>query len=153
MNDEQCPCLSGKTYLDCCGPLHKGQYKALTAEQLMRSRYSAFVKADIDYLLKTLHPSSHQPDEKAQLTHAVQTTQWLGLQILDSRQATNKAEVEFVAFYADKPFSQLHERSAFLKEQDQWFYVTGEFLADIKLNRNAACFCGSGNKFKRCHGK
>jgi len=37
-----CPCGSGTAYAACCEPMHQGA-PALTAEALMRSRYSAFV--------------------------------------------------------------------------------------------------------------
>lgn len=37
-----CPCCSEKTYEECCKPYHNGEKNALTAEALMRSRFSAF---------------------------------------------------------------------------------------------------------------
>ena len=54
----RCPCGSGETYGACCGPLHDGSGRAATAEQLMRSRYSAFVVGDTTYLLASWHPST-----------------------------------------------------------------------------------------------
>ncbi|KKL28906.1 hypothetical protein LCGC14_2370490, partial [marine sediment metagenome] len=51
-----CPCCSNQTYQKCCQKLHNGDLTAASAEQLMRSRYSAFVVGDIGYLIKTLHP-------------------------------------------------------------------------------------------------
>ena len=38
-----CPCGSDAEYGVCCGPLHTGESSATTAEQLMRSRYAAYV--------------------------------------------------------------------------------------------------------------
>ena len=58
-----CPC-GGGVYRDCCGPLHRGDQRAQTAEQLMRSRYSAFVREELDYLLVT-HP---EPDRDPAMT-------------------------------------------------------------------------------------
>ena len=49
MTNEKCPCGSGLTFAKCCGPLIKGTAAAPTAESLMRSRYSAYVKAEVDY--------------------------------------------------------------------------------------------------------
>lgn len=152
MKPNLCPCLSNKNYLDCCGPLHQQTHLAETAEQLMRSRYCAFVMAKIDYLIATLHPSQRQHDDRIQLQQTVEATQWLGLQIIEHYQQLDQAEVEFIAFYQDKPLDQLHERSRFVKENDQWFYVDGELLPAVKLGRNEPCFCGSGKKLKRCHG-
>ena len=56
MAPRRCPCGTGLPYDGCCGPLHAGDAPAATAEQLMRSRYSAFVLGDAGYLLATWHP-------------------------------------------------------------------------------------------------
>lgn len=146
-----CPCQSGLTYQDCCAPLHEQTTTAQTAEQLMRSRYAAYVMAKIDYLIETMHPSQRHPDDRAQLQRSIETTQWLGLQIRSHQQQQDQAEVEFIAFYQDNPIGQLHERSYFVRENDRWFYIDGVFLPPVKLGRNDPCFCGSGKKFKRCH--
>ena len=45
MDGQACPCGLGDNYDSCCGRLHKGE-PARTAEQLMRSRYSAFAVGD-----------------------------------------------------------------------------------------------------------
>ena len=58
MANRRCPCGTGLPYDDCCGPLHAGSTAAATAEQLMRSRYSAFAVGDAAYLLATWHPST-----------------------------------------------------------------------------------------------
>lgn len=152
MKDQDCPCLSGKTYQDCCGLLHQGKQTAVTAEQLMRSRYSAFVMQHSNYLQTTLHPSQRQPDDITSLQQTMQTTQWLGLTIIEHSQDGDEAEVEFIAFYLDNTIGQLHERSRFCRQDGLWFYLDGEFLPPIKLGRNDNCICGSGKKLKRCHG-
>jgi hypothetical protein len=56
--EADCPCGSGATYVACCAPLHTGTATATTAEQLMRSRYSAFAVRDQGYLLATWHPAT-----------------------------------------------------------------------------------------------
>ena len=80
---EPCPCGSGARLDSCCGPLHQRLSKAKTAEQLMRSRYSAFVLEEIDYLLAT-HPDPHTsiPQRRRQLRASCRQLQWLGLEIL-----------------------------------------------------------------------
>ena len=60
-----CPC-GGGAYASCCGPLIAGEKLAGTAEQLMRSRYSAFALAArnpqaIEHLLRT-HAEPSQPE-------------------------------------------------------------------------------------------
>lgn len=146
-----CPCDSNKPYQSCCHTLHKGDLTANSAEQLMRSRYSAFVVGDIAYLIATLHPDKRQVDDEAILRQIIEQTHWLGLKIIRHKATGNDATVEFVAFYQDEPTGQLHERSHFIKENKQWFYVDGEMLSPIKLSRNDLCFCGSGKKIKKCH--
>src|SRR6478672_12867613 len=54
----RCPCSSGLSYDECCGPIHRGEHAAPTAEQLMRSRFSAFALGDVPYLLASWHPST-----------------------------------------------------------------------------------------------
>lgn len=151
-DSSRCPCNSGLLYKECCQPLHLNKSVAEDAEKLMRSRYSAFQLGLVDYLLDTLHPSKRHPGERQALQESVNNTQWLGLKILDHKAANNLAEVEFVAFYEDDPVGQLHERSRFTREAGRWFYHDGLFLPAMKLGRNENCFCGSGKKFKHCHG-
>ena len=53
-----CPCGSTKPYADCCRPLIAGDRRAETAEQLMRSRYTAYVKKELAWLRESLHPGA-----------------------------------------------------------------------------------------------
>ena len=48
-----CLCGSGLTYADCCEPIISGKKDATTAQELMRSRYTAFTKANVDYLMRS----------------------------------------------------------------------------------------------------
>lgn len=118
-----CPCGSGQPYPQCCALLHQGQ-PAATAEALMRSRYSAFVMADADYLLLSWHSSSRP--ERAELEFDPRC-RWLGLTIKGHQQQDHDhATVEFVARYQlnGRAF-RLHETSNFVREQGQWRYVDG----------------------------
>lgn len=147
-----CPCRSGRPYADCCAPCHRGEIVPASAEQLMRSRYTAFVLGRVDYLVATLHPRQRQPDDGQVLMQTMEQTRWLGLIVLQEQQGDEEAFVEFIAFYDDNGLAQLHERSRFRRENGRWYYVDGEFLPPVRLGRNEPCFCGSGKKFKRCHG-
>ncbi len=118
----------------------------------MCSRYSAFCLGNVDYLITTLHTDKRKVDDEKMLNQTIEQTKWLGLRIIKHKQTGQAATVEFVAFFEDKPIGQLHERSRFIKDDGCWFYVDGEFLPPIKLMRNELCFCGSGKKFKKCHG-
>ena len=146
-----CPCISGKSYRDCCEPLHLSILDASSAEHLMCSRYSAFVMGKISYLIETLHPDQRQADDKKTLIQTIEQTKWLGLKIITHKQVGENATVEFVAFYHQQPIGQLHECSNFIKQDERWYYVDGDILPALKLSRNELCFCGSGKKIKKCH--
>ena len=80
-----CPCQSSLSYEDCCGRFPSGNLFPETAEQLMRSRYSAFVLKNIPYIVQTTVPSQQTLlDEKA-LQDWANETQWLGLEIVKAR--------------------------------------------------------------------
>ncbi len=156
MDDEVCPCGLGLPYGDCCGALHSGGAMATTPEQLMRSRYSAYVLLNDHYLCQSWHVST-RPTE-LDLTPAMQ---WLGLTITDAPApdtASIRGEgwVEFSArFSLFGRIEQLRERSRFLYEQGRWFYVDGQRQTEtkpVKIGRNDPCPCGSGRKYKQCCG-
>lgn len=150
---------NGATFAQCCEPLLRGAQVATTATQLMRSRYSAFVTNAFDYLVQTHHPSQRAADERAQLEAQAATLQWLALQVCDSHDGNSgqpQGEVEFKAFFrSDGNIRCLHERSRFVHEAGQWFYVDAVFCRELRIDtgRNNACFCGSRRKFKQCHGR
>jgi SEC-C motif-containing protein len=121
----------------------------------MRSRYTAYCQGNIDYLIATHHPSQRQPSHRASLTQSIHQTQWQGLTIVQTHQGQptdREGMVEFVAAYRAPRPGQLHERSHFVQEQGHWFYLKGELLPPLTPTRNQPCWCGSGNKFKHCHG-
>lgn len=151
-----CPCGSQKLQTVCCGPYVQGTATAPTAEALMRSRYTAFCLGQVDYLIATQHPRRRHRQDRAILSHTIQTTTWLGLTIVATRQGQpqqTQGVVEFVAHFQNLDGTgQLHERSRFLQEQGQWFYVDGDILPPLLPKRGEPCWCGSGKKFKHCHG-
>jgi len=128
--DPVCPCGSGRPPAACCGAVLSGNARVQTAEQLMRSRYTAYVLGDEAYLLRTWHASTRP----ATLALTAAPVKWLGLRIVrtvaggpDDRDGV----VEFEARY--KPpgrAERLHEVSRFVKEDGQWYYVDGVVSAD-----------------------
>lgn len=121
----RCPCLSGLPYAECCGPLHRGERAAPTAEALMRSRYSAFAVGDADYLRATWHPSTRPAD--LELDPA---TRWVRLDVLATSAGgpfDTAGTVEFRATYRDpgEAPGSLHEVSRFVREDGRWSYVDG----------------------------
>ena len=118
----RCPCLSGLPVAECCEPLHVGQAEAPTAEQLMRSRFSAFAVGDVDYLLSTWHPST-----RPSMLELDSELRWYRLDIVDRLAGgplDSRGEVEFEAFWrsSDARGSQ-RERSSFVREGGRWYYV------------------------------
>jgi len=131
MNQKQskpCPCSPEQTYANCCAPLHQGTQKAETAEQLMRSRYSAFALCNEPYLKNSLHPDKQKKSgSKIELTPDLN---WNGLDIIktnNGRPTDKIGKVEFKAWYFwDGKQECLHERSRFKKYKGHWYYWDGE---------------------------
>ncbi|MCP4020981.1 MAG: YchJ family protein [Desulfobacteraceae bacterium] len=154
MQKNNCYCQSNKPFQSCCKPFLSGASKPGTPEQLMRSRFSAFCTKNIDYLIATHHPSKRQTNERGTLLQTIKDTQWLGLKIITAQKPnTDQGHVEFAAFYKAGDIGQLHEKSRFILEKHQWYYLDGEILEPVKIRRNEPCWCGSLKKFKKCHGK
>ena len=120
-----CPCGTGKAFDACCARWHVN-LQAPTAEALMRSRYSAYVLKNETYLLATWHVTTRPPSLGFE-AH----TKWLGLVVNSATETgADKAEVDFVARYrvGGNPAVRLHERSRFVREDGQWFYVDAAAL-------------------------
>lgn len=147
-----CPCQSGKIYQDCCQPLHQQSKIAETAEQLMRSRYSAFVLQHIDYIVETTVPSQQILLDYQALKQWAAQTQWLGLEVVKHSPTLDKihSAVEFNAKFANADREQIHhEKSLFVKVGKHWYFADPTVpLPTMKQ----PCICGSGKKFKHCCG-
>lgn len=120
-----CPCGLPTTYDACCGRLHTGAAQAATAEELMRSRYSAYAVGNLDYVFRTWHPRTRPDDLSPDPALA-----WTGLTILDTLAGgpdDETGEVEFIAtFRKDNTRGQLHERSRFTRRATHWLYLDGD---------------------------
>ncbi|BDX06758.1 YchJ family protein [Planctobacterium marinum] len=152
---QTCYCCSGRPFDTCCKPLLNGVEHAINAEQLMRSRYSAYKLSKFDYILDTYGEAQKSQLSIEQLRDSAQDTIWIGLDVVGFKPVSeSQAYVEFKAFYKDNnQFFQMHEISEFEYQQGFWKYTTGQMQEDsgkIKLSRNAPCPCQSGKKFKQC---
>ncbi len=118
-----CPC-GLPDFAKCCGSFISGQQLPATAEQLMRSRYSAYTMADEAYLRASWHASTRPVDA---IVHD-DGAKWLGLDVKRHVQHGDEATVEFVARYRiDGRAHRMHEVSRFLREDGKWYYVDGTF--------------------------
>ncbi|MBU2926857.1 YchJ family protein [Winogradskyella psychrotolerans] len=122
-----CHCGNTETYQECCEVFHRNNGKTDTAEQLMRSRYSAFVLANGDYLMVTHHSSTRPTKDKKAIVKWAKSVQWIRLEVLETTNGTeidNKGTVTFNAyFFENGNVEVIHEKSAFVKENGHWFYL------------------------------
>lgn len=117
---QDCPCCSQKLYIDCCAIAHKNIAEVKTAEQLMRSRYTAFTMSNIDYLMESHHSSTRPLNEKQEILDWAKSVVWLRLEVLNSTENT----VEFKAYFTENGKDELlHENSKFVKENGNWMYL------------------------------
>ena len=154
---QPCPCGSDLAYKHCCQALIIGQLQARSAQQLMRSRYTAHVAEAIDYLIDTWDPGIRDAVDASQVASWARQSQWLGLEVLNCKKGQpgdTEGWVEFVAHYRQGDrLLQHREKSYFRYFQDLWYFVSGELQDPVKIGRNQACICGSGKKYKRCCGR
>ncbi|MFA6197218.1 MAG: YchJ family protein [Sulfurimonas sp.] len=145
-NTMNCFCGLNKDFDVCCGAVISGQKVASTAEELMRSRYSAYVKGDGKYLVLSAIQENRYEEDIALIEEFSNSVLWLKLDVIKATGNT----VEFKAYYRDANGIQvLHEKSNFKKEDGMWKYADGT-LYNTKIERNESCPCGSGKKFKKC---
>jgi len=125
MESKDCPCGSRKEYTECCFTFISKNEIAKTALDLMKSRYSAYVMKQIDYLYNTTHKSVQHLTSKEGIKSWADETVWQKLEIIYFKEDI----VEFKAYYKDLEGINYihHERSNFHFENDQWFYVDGNY--------------------------
>jgi SEC-C motif-containing protein len=124
----------------------------------MKSRFTAYCIADVDYLYKTLISYKRKQHNKADIAQWSKENQWIKLEIINCEQGglnDSIGIVTFKAYYKDAQGQEQihHEKSSFCKENGQWYYIDGQFNPQSQLstiNRNAQCPCGSGKKHKKC---
>ena len=124
-----CPCGSGLTYADCCEPIISEKKEAITAQQLMRSRYTAFTKANVDYLMRSHSAKTRPVKDRKSIEKWAKSVNWMGLTIIQTQAGEASDEVGYVEFKAlylenGQP-QQIHEKSLFQRENGKWVYVSG----------------------------
>ncbi|PNP98994.1 YchJ family protein [Moraxella sp. RCAD0137] len=157
MSIHLCPCGSALAYDDCCALYHQG-LAAPNAEALMRSRYCAYVRKDIDYIIDTTLPIQ-QPLLAVDAIRAwAAQTNWQRLMILSHNPKIGKrhAQVHFRAYFMATDGEQCHEeRSAFVRvddgEGERWYFL--DPTVPCTHTGKMPCLCGSNERFKACCGK
>ncbi len=123
---QNCYCGKNLSFESCCKPLIEGSQIATSAEQLMRSRYSAYCTQAADYLAQTTHKSTRQFHKKSDILEWSVSNKWMKLEIIKSAEVI----VEFKAFFTDENQNANlhHEKSTFTFDDGNWFYVDGIFF-------------------------
>jgi SEC-C motif-containing protein len=167
-----CPCCSSIEFEACCGPFISGHAQPDTAEKLMRARYTAHTRADIEYIKITTAPESRKDFDEAETRKWAEGVKWKGLKIQDTKKGGPEDQdgmVEFTATYEVQGQGiDHHEVAQFRKANNgNWLFVDGEAHThkegeghhekpvtvkreSPKIGRNDPCPCGSGKKYKKC---
>jgi SEC-C motif-containing protein len=167
MTEDICPCRvredDKREFAACCGPYLARTAPAPTAEALMRSRYSAFVKLDIDYLEETLTVDQRKTFDRGP-TEDWANSEWLGLDIVETENGLEGDEVgtvTFAAHFIRKNGPKAHREKALFKREGaegRWFFAGEIAVKPVPVvkgdqpGRNDPCPCGSGKKYKKCCG-
>lgn len=157
-----CPCGSGKNDLACCLPYLNGTCDAPTAETLMRARYTAFTRGNLDYIEKTSAPEVLKDFNRAEVEQFLSETTWDGLDVRTTalggiNDQTGEVEYVFKFTYQGEARFQ-HEKAFFVRENGAWIYKDSEIgpkappVHVARIGRNDPCTCGSGKKYKKCCG-
>lgn len=159
-----CPCGSERPFAACCEPFISGKALPPTAEALMRARYSSYVTGKVDFLEKTLAPEGRADFDRAASEKWAREATWKGLAVVavkDGGADDAQGVVNFTARFAQDGQDYEHrEIATFRREAGAWVFVDGkppkprpEVRTGPELGRNDPCHCGSGKKFKKCHGR
>jgi SEC-C motif-containing protein len=157
-----CPCGSEHAFAKCCEPYITGKAKPRRAEQLMRARYTSYATGAIDFVEKTQIPEVGF--DRASSEKWSKESEWKGLEIVGLKKGgenDDTGNVGFIAYYRQGGEDrEHHEIALFEKRGGEWLFVDGKppspethKNAEKAPGRNDPCHCGSGKKFKKCHGK
>ncbi len=119
-----CYCGSQKPFGECCEPFLLGTGLPVTAEELMRSRYSAFATRNVSYILETTSPGYRKYYNPKSILEWSSNSTWISLEILSS----SEKRVKFVATYLDETGQLMRhvEDSRFEKIGERWYFMDGE---------------------------
>ncbi|MDG1475512.1 MAG: YchJ family metal-binding protein [Vicingaceae bacterium] len=122
-----CNCGSGKSYASCCEIAHQDITQVKTAEQLMRSRYTAFTLAYGDYLMESHHVSTRPLSEKAEIVAWAKSVEWDKLEVKSTNKGLEndkEGTVKFKAHFKENGKQRfIKENSKFIKENGVWYYL------------------------------
>jgi SEC-C motif-containing protein len=122
-----CPCQSKKTYQACCEPFIMNTALAEFPKQLMRSRYTAYTQANIDYIAATMRGKAIEGFDKVAAKNWASGVEWCGLKVLRApKPQIYYGMVEFIASYQEEGVKhKLYEISEFERADvdSAWYYI------------------------------
>jgi SEC-C motif-containing protein len=117
----------------------------------------------VDYIIGTCIRKNDTDIDVKQTRDWSEKSRWLGFKIISAEKggpADTEGTVEFEAAYERDGLKDLHhERARFKKQDGRWLYDEGDITPETvvragpKVGRNEPCPCGSGKKYKHCHGR
>jgi SEC-C motif domain protein len=145
-----------------CLPIIRGEKQPATAVELMAARYVAYTLGEVDFIIGSHDPATRDDADPEAILKWSKGATWQGLDIVRTDKGGEQDDdgtVEFIARYAMEGRDvKHHERSTFKRVDGRWFFMDAQQLqAPVrregpKVGRNDPCPCGSGKKFKKCHG-
>ncbi|MBM3851946.1 MAG: hypothetical protein FJ399_02185 [Verrucomicrobia bacterium] len=156
---QPCPCGSGQLFDVCCAPRLSGTQPAASAEELLRSRFTAHVAHDWRYLHRTYGPTAGKPYVEEEATTPIPWSR-LAIHAHERGAHPDVAYVDFTAYFVDERGEHaMPEKSEFVRTDGRWLFTRtlrsgpAPFRSTApKVGRNEPCPCGSGKKFKHCCG-
>jgi len=125
-----CPCSSKLPFERCCEPFLTRAAYPDTAEQLMRSRFSAYAQRRVAYLAATTAAEEREKLDVEELGRYCRAVTCISLKVLDTQLGGPGDETGTVTFHAKLLINGkrlLHwEKSRFVREEGHWVYLDGE---------------------------
>lgn len=157
-----CHCGSGIDLDACCLSFISVGGNAPTAEALMRSRYTAHVLGNFDYIEKTCAPEAAAEFNRMDVERCHEDIEWLSLniqQVTGGGVDDETGQVDFTFCYRYNGQEQVQrEIATFCRVDGRWLYKDsdinpkGKPIVVSHIGRNDPCPCGAGKKYKKCCG-
>lgn len=132
--NDPCPCGSGQKFKKCCDLFITGAALPETPEQLMRSRFTAYVTGNAAYVYDTTHPENEAIKETSREQFLLETKEYCrrveftGLTVHEATGPDEQgvAHVKFTARYqAAGKEDSFSEDSTFVRLNGRWVYRDG----------------------------
>ena len=116
--------MNEKDMVKRCMEYIEGKAEPKTAEELMKSRYTAYTIGNIDYIIDTHDPSTSKDISKEETEEWAKSSEWLGLEIIATEAGStsdDKGVVEFPLYNLYFQPCRLHICSSLTPLQFQVF--------------------------------